>query len=152
MASGWKRLFGGFGPEDLYDDALRTVERLQAGGRKVALLANQPASRHRQLLDLGFRPDAIAMSEELGVAKPDQAFFRRGLELMGGPDPSRVAYVGDRVDNDVIASADAGFRPVWLRRGPWGRLQEDPSGRAEMTVFTLDEFVDRLPELDREGR
>ena len=42
------------------------------------------------------------MSEQMGVAKPDRAFFARALELMGSPAPSDVAYVGDRVDNDVF--------------------------------------------------
>jgi HAD superfamily hydrolase (TIGR01549 family) len=140
--------FGGFQAEDLYGDALPAVERLQAQGRRVAILANQPAIRHPQLLALGFKPDVIAMSEELGVAKPDEAFFQRSLELMGNPDPCRVAYVGDRLDNDVVASRRCGFRSVWLRRGPWGRLQEDLNGDAELTIWSLDELVKRLRELD----
>jgi HAD superfamily hydrolase (TIGR01549 family) len=140
--------YGGFTGEDLYPDALRTLERLRAQGRKVAILANQPARRHAQLLALGVRPDVMAMSEEMGVAKPDPAFFARSLELLGGPDPRTVAYVGDRVDNDVVASRAAGLRPVWIRRGPWGRLHEDANGDAELVVQSLDELVDRLPELD----
>lgn len=143
-----ERQFGGFREEDLYPDALRTVEHLQALGRRVAILANQPAVRHPQLLALGFRPDLIAMSEELGVSKPDHAFFSRGLELMGNPDPRTVAYVGDRVDNDLVPSRRCGFRTVWIRRGPWGRLQQDTAGDADLVVWSLDELVDRLPELD----
>ena len=42
------------------------------------------------------------------------------LGLLGDPDPGDVAYVGDRVDNDVVPSSAAGMRAVWLRRGPWG--------------------------------
>ena len=140
--------FGGFRAEDLYPDALATVERLQREGRRVAILANQPAIRHPQLLALGFRPDVIAMSEELGVEKPDDAFFARGLELMGNPEPRRVAYVGDRVDNDVRPCRRCGFRSVWIRRGPWGRLQHDPDHDADLTVESLVELADRLPELD----
>src|SRR4051794_9295396 len=140
--------FGGLQPEDLYPDALSAVTRLQQDGRRVAIFANQPAIRHPQLLELGFRPDLIAMSEELGVAKPDDAFFVRSLELLGNPDPRRVAYVGDRIDNDIAPCRRCGFRSVWIRRGPWGRLQEDLNGDADLTVWSLDELVDRLPELD----
>lgn len=140
--------YGGFRADDLYPDALRSVERLQAVGRRVAILANQPAIRYPQLLALGFRPEVMAMSEAMGVAKPDPAFFARSLMLLGGPDPATVVYVGDRVDNDVAASRAAGLRPVWIRRGPWGRLQEDRNGDAELTVWSLDELVERLPELD----
>src|SRR5207248_3205693 len=151
----WRRLedrvqaeFGGFRPEDLYDDALRTERALHERGRNVAILANQPASRSAQLLGLGFRPDVIAMSGELGVSKPDPAFFARGLELMGNPDPMTVVYVGDRIDRDVHPCRACGFRAVWLRRGPWGRLQEDLDRDADLTVWSLDEMVERLPELD----
>ena len=105
--------YGGFAAEDLYPDAIRTVERLQGQGRRVAILANQPAIRHGQLLALGLRPDVIAMSEAMGVAKPDPAFFTRSLQLMGNPDPRSVAYVGDRMDNDVVASRNSGVRPVF---------------------------------------
>jgi FMN phosphatase YigB (HAD superfamily) len=40
--------------------------------------------------------------------------------------PGEVAYVGDRVDNDVLPALAAGLVPVHVRRGPWGRLQRAP--------------------------
>ena len=33
--------------------------------------------------------------------------------------PEEIAYVGDRTDNDVLPAADAGMRPILIRRGPW---------------------------------
>jgi len=36
---------------------------------------------------------------------------------------AELAYVGDRVDNDVLPAAAAGMVAVHVRRGPWGRLQ-----------------------------
>ncbi|HJP71333.1 MAG TPA: HAD hydrolase-like protein, partial [Candidatus Limnocylindria bacterium] len=56
-----------------------------------------------------------------------------------------VAYVGDRVDNDVIPAIRAGMRAVWLRRGPWGVIQELPDGvRPALMVSSLDELVERI--------
>lgn len=136
--------FGGLRASDLYPDALRTVADLQAYGLRTAIVANQPAARHQELLALGFRPDVMAMSEELGVEKPDPRFFARVLDLIGKPEPGRVAYVGDRIDNDIGPARAAGFRTVWLRRGPWGRLQADPHGLADLAVSTLDELLDKL--------
>ena len=86
------------------------------------------------------------MSEALGVAKPDQAFFTAALDRMGGPDPGDVAYVGDRVDNDVAPAARADLRAVWLRRGPWSLLQRDTTGAAALEVHGLDELVARVDE------
>lgn len=139
--------YGGFREEDLYPDALPAINALGDAGYRVAVLANQPASRTAELRALGIRPEVMAMSDELGAAKPDEAFYSRSLELLGGPDPGQVAYVGDRVDNDVVASAAAGMRPVWIRRGPWGHLQTDVGGVARAEIRSLGELVERLPEV-----
>jgi HAD superfamily hydrolase (TIGR01549 family) len=138
--------FGGFREEDLYPDARRAIEALGAQGYDVAITANQPARREAELRALGIDLRVMAMSEAIGVSKPDPAFFARTLELLGSPDPADVAYVGDRVDNDVRPSRAAGMRSVWLRRGPWGHLHEDDTGAAHLVVRSLDELVDRIAE------
>jgi FMN phosphatase YigB (HAD superfamily) len=138
---------GDLRPDDLYPDALAAEGALRARGYRTALIANQPARRHDELLRLGFNPDVIAMSEAMGVAKPDDGFYRRALELLRNPEPGRVAHVGDRIDNDVIPARRNGLRSIWIRRGPWGRLQHDVNGDAELVVTSLAELVERLPEL-----
>ena len=141
-----ERRYGGFQAIDLYADALPAMAALREAGFRLAVAGNQPARRHAELEALGIRPDAMAMSDELGASKPDAAFFTRTLELLGGPEPGTVAYVGDRTDNDVTASAAAGLRPVWIRRGPWGYLQRDGAHRAALTVRTLTELAERIDE------
>lgn len=139
--------YGPMRAEDLYPDALRAIEGLKARGYRVGVAANQPARRHAELEALGVVVDAMGMSDAMEVAKPDPAFFARTLELLGSPEPASVAYVGDRVDNDVLPSAAAGMRAVWIRRGPWGLLQEDPRGTARLVVRSLDELVERIGEV-----
>jgi HAD superfamily hydrolase (TIGR01549 family) len=137
--------YGGFGDEDLYPDARRAIMALGDAGYRLAVLANQPAARSAELRALGITPEVMAMSDEMGVAKPDPAFFRRALELMGEPPPERVAYVGDRVDNDVLPAMAAGMRAVWLRRGPWGSIQQLPEGASPaLVVDSLDGLVDSI--------
>lgn len=136
--------YGGFGPDDLYPDALPALAALRAAGYHVAIIANQPAERSAELRALGVEPDVMAMSDEMGIAKPDAAFFTRALELMGDPAPADVAYVGDRPDNDVRPAAAAGMRPVWIRRGPWGVIQAEPPPEAVLTVTSLTELVARI--------
>ena len=66
---------------------------------------------------------------------------------MGDPPPASVAYVGDRVDNDVLPSIAAGMHAVWLRRGPWGVIQRLPvEAHPALTVGSLDELVERIGE------
>jgi HAD superfamily hydrolase (TIGR01549 family) len=152
--AGWRQRFpaveeryGGFRDEDLYPDARRAVAALEGRGYRVSVAANQPTARAAELRALGIGPDVLAMSDAIGVAKPDPAFFARALELMGGPSPADVAYVGDRLDNDVAPAAAAGMRAVWLRRGPWGVIQQpDPAAPPALTVSSLDELVQRIGE------
>ena len=138
--------YGSLRPDDLYPDALRAIDGLKQRGYRVAVTANQPARRHAELEALGVKVDAMGMSDALGVHKPDPAFFARTLELVGSPPPGNVAYVGDRVDNDVGPSAAAGMRAVWIRRGPWGLLHEDRDGVAHLVVRSLDELTERIDE------
>jgi len=144
-------VYGGFKPDDLYPDALPSVQALGERDYRVAILANQPARRTPELRALGFEPDVMAMSDEMAVSKPDVAFFERALELMRVEDPARVAYVGDRVDNDVLPSLAAGMHPVWIRRGPWGVIQELPEqARADtLVVDSLSEMVSRIDDVWR---
>ena len=139
--------YGGFQADDLYPDALRAIAGLRDSGYRVAVVANQPDVRGEQLRRIGVDVEVMAMSDGLGVAKPDAGFYVRTLELMGGPLPASVAYVGDRVDNDVLPSIAAGMRGIWLRRGPWGVIQRLPDGvHPALTVNSLDELVARIDE------
>jgi HAD superfamily hydrolase (TIGR01549 family) len=139
--------YGGFTDSDLYADALPSLAALRDAGYRLAIVANQPEVRGDELRAIGVDAEVIAMSEEMGVAKPDAAFFAHLLALMGNPDPRSVAYVGDRVDNDVLPSMAAGMRAVWLRRGPWGVIQHLPDGtQPALVVDSLGELVDRIGE------
>ncbi|PZR63894.1 MAG: haloacid dehalogenase [Chloroflexi bacterium] len=148
--------YDGFRADDLYPDALPLFATLRAAGYRTAVIANQPAARTAELRRLGVDAEAMAMSDELGVWKPDPAFFARTLELLGAPAAADVAYVGDRVDNDVLPSAAAGMRAVWIRRGPWGVIQRLPASGNEtgdgrtapgvLVVDTLRELGERIGE------
>jgi FMN hydrolase / 5-amino-6-(5-phospho-D-ribitylamino)uracil phosphatase len=142
---------GGLAATDLYPDALPTLDALRALGARVAVIANQPAIRNGQLRRLGVEPDVLAMSEALGVSKPDPAFFDRALELIGRPSPADVAYVGDRVDNDVLPARRAGMRPVWLRRGPWSVIQPLSEASGILVLDSLAELIDRWDVLWSDG-
>ncbi len=123
-----ERRYGGFHDDDLYPDVRTCLEELQSLGFTVVLAGNQPARRTAQLLALDIPHDQLAISEDLGVAKPDVGFFEAVMQRLDTNDPEDVIYVGDRVDNDVVPAAAFGMRTCWLRRGPWGHLQDLPDG------------------------
>jgi HAD superfamily hydrolase (TIGR01662 family) len=137
---------GVFRESDLYPDALPSLNALRAAGYEVAVIANQPAERAAELRLLGVDVDIMVMSDELGAHKPSPDFFAAALERMGNPNPANVAYVGDRLDNDVRPSDAAGMRPVWLKRGPWGILQDDSPPYGTLVVSSLAELAERIDE------
>lgn len=140
--------YGGFQACDLYPDALPALRALRAAGYRLAIIANQPQAREAELRALGVEGDVMAMSAGMGVAKPDPAFFARALELMGEADAGSVAYVGDRIDNDVLPAASAGMRAIWIRRGPWGVIQREPvAPHPALVIASLDELVERVHEV-----
>lgn len=132
---------------DLYPDAVPALEALVAAGFRVAVAANQPAATQAFLTESGL-PLAFAFaSEAVGIAKPDPAFFDRIAEAAGVP-PHRIAYVGDRIDNDVLPANAAGMVSVFLARGPWGQLHATwpEAEQATVRVGDLSELVDALSE------
>jgi len=140
-------IYGGFQADDLYPDAIPSIAALRDRGYRVAVIGNQPASRDEELRRIGVDTEVMAMSAEMGAAKPSREFFERALELIGSPRPSSVAYVGDRVDNDVLPSILAGMRAVWIRRGPWGYIERLPEGVVPaLVVGSLAELAERIDE------
>ncbi len=132
------------GAHDLYHDAADCLAALKARGYHIGIVGNQPATAEAMLRESGLAADFIATSEAWGVAKPDPAFFTKVIEA-AGMDPRHIAYVGDRVDNDVLPAHAAGMRPILIRRGPWGRAQWGWA-EAEKAHFRI-ESLSELPEL-----
>jgi FMN phosphatase YigB (HAD superfamily) len=126
--------------EDLYPDALDCLRRVGEAGFGVGIVGNQTETLEAWAREAALPADVISSSASLGVRKPDAAFFVKVAELMGCP-VGEAAYVGDRVDNDVLPAAAAGLVAIHIRRGPWGRLQRTPPEAA----LGLDDLAS-LPE------
>ncbi len=140
-----------FLPVDFYADAVPCLATLEAAGYQIGIVGNQPAGVESALRSLGIPLALVATSETWGVRKPDPAFFARVLDEVGLP-PGEVAYVGDRLDNDVRPAAAAGLCAVWVRRGPWAWIQ---AGRvtppeAWLTVESLEALPGELARMAAE--
>lgn len=131
--------------DDLYPDALDCLRRVRELGLRVGIVGNQTATLEAWAREAALPADVISSSASLGVRKPDGAFFAKVVELMGC-STSEVAYVGDRVDNDVLPAAAAGLVAIHVRRGPWGRLQPSPP-EAALALDDLASLPDALASL-----
>lgn len=111
-----------FGIEDLYPDVMPCLKSLQAAGYRLAVGGNQPVSAGEMLHEMKLPFEVVATSASLGAEKPALEFFQRFVALLDLP-PHEVAYVGDRLDNDVGPARAAGLVSIFIRRGPWGLIQ-----------------------------
>jgi FMN phosphatase YigB (HAD superfamily) len=131
---------------DLYPDAVPCLAALKAAGYVVGVSGNQPPDVSEALVrSLGLDLDVVASSAAWGVEKPDPAFFAR-VASAAGMGPEEIAYVGDRVDNDVLPAKAAGMTAVFLRRGPWGYVHAlwPEAAAADLHVASLAELPEAL--------
>ena len=111
-----------WGPEDFYPDALPCLEALRSQGYLVGAAGNMPTATEELLRE---HVDLIGSSGRWGVEKPAPEFFDRIVEESGFA-AKEIAYVGDRVDNDIRPAIEAGMLAIHIRRGPWGHLFDAP--------------------------
>jgi FMN phosphatase YigB (HAD superfamily) len=131
--------------DDLYPDAIGCLERVRSLDLLVGIVGNQTEALERWVREAVLPADVISSSASLGVRKPDPRFFALVVEL-AGCRPDETAYVGDRVDNDVLPAAAAGLIAIHVRRGPWGRLQPTPR-EAALGIDDLASLPDALASL-----
>jgi HAD superfamily hydrolase (TIGR01549 family) len=88
-----------------------TLARLRAHGLAVAVVANWDYSLHARLREHRLRGwfDAVVVSAELGVKKPDPAPFVAALEQLG-VRADRAVHVGDHPPHDEVGARAAGMR------------------------------------------
>jgi putative hydrolase of the HAD superfamily len=104
----------------IFDDVPACLDELRSRGLRLGLITNnEPVHQRGKLarvgLDSGF--DAVVISGEVGVAKPDAAIFSLACSRLGVA-AAEAAHIGDRLDIDALGAHGAGLRGVWLdRRG-----------------------------------
>jgi HAD superfamily hydrolase (TIGR01549 family) len=103
------------------------LETLRAAGVRVGIICDVGLTPSRQLRDHLSRHgllghfDYWSFSDEVGVYKPDRRIFEHALAGLGGPDPARVAHIGDMRRTDVAGARGMGMVSVRYR----GVLDDD---------------------------
>jgi FMN phosphatase YigB (HAD superfamily) len=143
----WPEEGASYAVADFYPDALPCLAAL--GPRYVlGIVGNQSRGTERFLVEQQLGVDVVASSAGWGVEKPAPEFFARIVDAAGVP-AHEIAYVGDRIDNDVLPAREAGMVAVHVRRGPWGYLQaRRPEGaEADIRIGSLAELPAALADV-----
>jgi putative hydrolase of the HAD superfamily len=122
------RMFGGLGPDHEMIDAVR---RLRGTGVRTGLISNSWGTGiyEPRLLDEIF--DAVVISGEVGLHKPQPEIFRLGAERLG-VEPEACVFVDDLREN--VAGAEAVGMTAILHRD------------SRATVTKLEELFGDAPE------
>ena len=106
--------------------AVQAVRVLRRTGRALVLACNtqRPIAYRRRTLDaagLADCFDALVLSSDIGVAKPDPRFYTAVADAARdatGCAPEAILFVGDTLDKDVIGPRDFGMRAALVCDGP----------------------------------
>ena len=142
-------VLGGAGPEFAYERLNRAFTFLMAGAALVAMHRGLYwATANGFALDTGAYVAGLERAagvEATVVGKPEAAFFLQAVTDLG-VDPSRVAMIGDDVDNDVLAAQAAGLHGVLVRTGKY-RYEALAAADGEPARI-IDSFADVASLLD----
>lgn len=114
---------------DLLPGAEETVRALH-GRYHLALITNglKDVQRPRLVLSpLNGLFNVIAISEEIGAAKPDPLYFERVFALAGNPQKPSVLVIGDSLSSDIQGGINYGLDTCWYN--PTGK-----SGNPDLLV------------------
>jgi HAD superfamily hydrolase (TIGR01549 family) len=110
----------------------------------LALVTNGLSDVQRariERLGLGRYFDAIAISSELGSAKPAPAIFEFALAGLGAPARATALMVGDSLTSDIRGGRNAGIATCWYNPH---RRPCDQDGLVDHEIATLDALLDVL--------
>jgi HAD superfamily hydrolase (TIGR01549 family) len=130
-----------FRAEELYDDVIPCIQELHAAGYRIGVAGNHHKEFIKPLHKMNLSLEFLGSSDEWGVEKPSPRFFVRIAEV-SGVAPAEIAYVGDRIDNDILPAKAAGMVGVFLRRGPWSLIQarRPEADQADVRIDSLLEL------------
>lgn len=102
-----------------FRDVENTLEKLQKMGIKTAVITDgTPKKQYEKILRLRLEKmlNAIVISDEVGIRKPNPELFQQFLE-QNECSPKEVIYVGDRLDKDIAPAQAVGIITCLIHRG-----------------------------------
>lgn len=81
--------------------------------------------------------DEIFLSEQIGCAKPQRAFFDDCFAKIPDFDASQAIIFGDSLTSDIQGGINAGIKTCWFN--PHGKTAQD-GVKPDYEIATLDEF------------
>jgi len=117
------------------------VVRALGRTRRLAIITNGMRDVQRPRLARSAIADCFAdliISEEIGAAKPDPAFFDIALHRIGRPPRAAVLVVGDSLTSDIAGGHRSGIDTCWYNPGGAPNETDAP---ATYEIRALDDLL-----------
>lgn len=119
------RLFSSYYPKNLAlgSDLIKGVpETLKSlsGRIHITLVTNDLKDVQRPRLEnssIYNLVEKVFISEEIGAAKPDRAFFELVFRKLDNPNKNEVLIIGDRLTSDMLGGIQFGIDTCWYNPG-----------------------------------
>lgn len=140
---------------ELIPGAEALIREIKKRGYPIALIADGRPGTYLNVLshyNLYSLFDAVAVSELVGVAKPDPQLFIAALNQLGisPQDYSRCVMVGNHLARDIRGANNLGMISVWIDWAP--RRSKIPADQSEVPQYTIKkplDLLDLLPVLEK---
>jgi HAD superfamily hydrolase (TIGR01549 family) len=137
---------------ELIPGVVELLHELKRQGYRLGLVSNGPVGSIPNVLGadgLYELFDVLAVSQGLGVDKPDARIFQYALEHLGIPQSEyeRTIMVGNDLAADVAGANAVGMISVWLDWAP--RHRKTPASDGEIPRYTIVEPLALLPLLEQ---
>ena len=105
---------------DAFSDVIPLLKDLKEEDLLVGIITHGWTGKQAEkLVRLGLVPyldaNAIYISEQVGISKPNPKLYAHALEKHN-LDPTRVMYVGDNPAHDVVPARSIGMPTAWSSR------------------------------------
>lgn len=132
------------------DDSLDIVRSLRGRVKQYVVSNGTVVAQNKKLerSGLGALMDGIFLSEQLGVEKPNVAFFDKVFAAIGPVEREQVLIVGDSLTSDIQGGINAGIATCWY--APQGG--QPPAGYdVDYVIRDLHEVVAILGLAEKSG-
>lgn len=99
----------------LYDNSLELIETLNKSFRLAIVTNGLTSVQNKRIRQSNIAKffDAIVISEEILIAKPNPKIFEHTLKLMNFSDKSKVLMIGDSLSSDIQGGINFGIDTCW---------------------------------------
>jgi HAD superfamily hydrolase (TIGR01549 family) len=140
---------------DLIPGMAAALREFEAQGHRLALVADsRPNTPVNVLQQHGLYETfaTLAISEVIGVSKPDPRIFRVALDALGIPEREygRVVMVGNNLERDVVGANRLGLISIFFQWNDRRRVEPlTDDEQPQYTVSTVPRLVSLIAHLDR---